>query len=1744
MPRRRRRLGGLHVAAHDRGARRRRAHVRGPRDRPGRQRRPDAGVAHASRSTPPRRRRRSTRGPAGPTQRHDADASRSRADEAGSTFECRVDGGAWAPARRRSTTAALADGAHTLRGPRHRRGRQHRRRPRPARTFTVDTAAPQTDDRQRPVRPDQRRHADLRASPPTSRARRSSAASTAAPGPPARSPHTTARARPTARTRFEVRATDAAGNVDPTPASRAPSRSTRPPPHDDDRQPARPARRNDTTPTFDVLRRRGRRDLRVPRRRRRASRPARSPHTTAALGRRRAHASRSAPPTPPATPTRRRPAARFTVDTDARRRRRSTAGPTGPTNDTTPTFELLRRRGRLDASSAASTAARWAPARRRTRPPALADGAHTLRGPRDRRRPATPTRRPRRARSRSTPAAPADDDRQRPGRARRNDTTPTFAFSADEAGATLRVPRRRRRLAPPARRPHTTAALGRRRAHASRSAPPTPPATPTPRRPARTLHGRHGAARRRRSTAGPAGRDRTTRRRPSSFSADEAGSTLRVPRRRRRLDGAARRRSTTAALADGAHTLRGPRHRRRPATPTPTPGSAHASRSTPTAPRDDDRQRARPARRNDTTPSFDVLRRRGRRDLRVPRRRRRLRGLHDRRTRPPALADGAHTLRGARDRRRPATPTPTPATAHVHGRHRPRRRRRSTAARPARRTTPTPDASRSPPTRPARRFECRVDGGACAPCTLAAHDRRAGRRRAHASRSAPPTPAGNTDADPGDAAAFTVDTAAPRDDDRQRARPGPTTDTHADASRSPPTRPASTLRVPRRRRRVRALHARRTRPRALADGAHTLRGPRHRRRPATPTPTPGQPHVHGRHHGAADDDRLPARPARPTTRRRRFAFSADEAGSTFECRVDGGALGALHLAAHDRRAGRRRAHVRGPRDRRRRQRRRRRPATRTLHGRHRARRRHDDRQRARRARPTTPRRRFAFSSDEPGSTFECRVDGGALAPCTSPHTTAALADGAHTFEVRATDAGRQRRRRRPRAARFTSTPPRRETTIDAGPRRRTTSDTTPTFALLRRRGRLDLRVPRRRRRLVAAAPRRTRRPRSADGAHTFEVRATDAAGNVDADAGEPQRSRSTPRAAAETTITAGPAGPTTRHARRPSRSPPTSRARRSSAASTAAAWAPCTSPHTTAALTDGAHTLRGPRHRRGRQRRRDARPSRTFTVDTARAAETTITSGPPRPDERHHADASTFTADEPGATFECRVDGGALRPCTSPHTTAAADRRRRTRFEVRAIDAAGNTDPTPASAQLHASTPPRPRRRSTAGPAAARRPTRRRRFDFSASETGVDLRVPRRRRPPSPAAPRRTRPPRSTTARTPSRSAPPTRPATSTPPPPAARSRSTRSHPTRRRRDHDHRRPTGPTSDTTPDLRRSPPSEPGSTLRVPRRRRPPSPPARRRTRPRRSADGTHTFEVRAIDAAGNTDATPRQPHLHGRHRRARHDDRPPAPPASTTDTTPTFEFTADEPGASFECRVDGGAFAPCTSPHTTAALGRRHAHLRGARDRRGRQHRPDARPAAPSPSTPRAPADDDRLPARRGPTDRRARPTFEFSADEPGSTLRVPRRRRRLRAPARRRRPPPRSRDGAHTFEVRATDAAGNTDATPASRAASPSTPHAPRDDDRQRPGRPDERHDADVRLLRRARPARPSSAASTAAPGRRCTSPHTTAALADGAHSFEVRATDAAGNVDPTPAARTFTVDTAAPETTITAGPGAETTT
>jgi uncharacterized delta-60 repeat protein len=57
-----------------------------------------------------------------------------------------------------------------------------------------------------------------------------------------------------------------------------------------------------------------------------------------------------------------------------------------------------------------------------------------------------------------------------------------------------------------------------------------------------------------------------------------------------------------------------------------------------------------------------------------------------------------------------------------------------------------------------------------------------------------------------------------------------------------------------------------------------------------------------------------------------------------------------------------------------------------------------------------------------------------------------------------------------------------------------------------------------------------------------------------------------------------------------------------------------------------------------------------------------------------------FRSPETGVTFACRVDQGSPKPCNSPRSVPLSLGRHR--FAVRAIDAAGNVDPTPAVGRI------------------------------------------------------------------------------------------------------------------------------------------------------------------------------------------------------------------------------------------------------------------------------------------------------------------------------------------------------------------------------------------------------------------------------------------------------------------------------
>lgn len=136
---------------------------------------------------------------------------------------------------------------------------------------------------------------------------------------------------------------------------------------------------------------------------------------------------------------------------------------------------------------------------------------------------------------------------------------------------------------------------------------------------------------------------------------------------------------------------------------------------------------------------------------------------------------------------------------------------------------------------------------------------------------------------------------------------------------------------------------------------------------------------------------------------------------------------------------------------------------------------------------------FSFNSNEAGSTFQCRIDGGSFAPCSSPRTTAPLSDGAHTFAVRAIDAA-DNVDPTPATRTFTvdATPP--NTTITSGPSGSTT-DNTPTFGFRSTEpGTFQCKIDGGS--FSSCTSPKTTSPLSAGG-HTFSVRAIDNAGHID-----------------------------------------------------------------------------------------------------------------------------------------------------------------------------------------------------------------------------------------------------------------------------------------------------------------------------------------------------------------------------------------------------------------------------------------------------------------------------------------------------------------------------------------------------------------------------------------------------------------------------------------------------------------------
>ncbi|MBA3395623.1 MAG: hypothetical protein H0T89_23470 [Deltaproteobacteria bacterium] len=298
------------------------------------------------------------------------------------------------------------------------------------------------------------------------------------------------------------------------------------------------------------------------------------------------------------------------------------------------------------------------------------------------------------------------------------------------------------------------------------------------------------------------------------------------------------------------------------------------------------------------------------------------------------------------------------------------------------------------------------------------------------------------------------------------------------------------------------------------------------------------------------------------------------------------------------------------------------------------------------------------------------------------------------------------------------------------------------------------------------------------------------------------------------------------------------------------------------------------------------------------------------------------------------------------------------------------------------------------------------------------------------------------------------------------------------------------------------------------------------------ADGDHTFAVAAA-LNQNVDETPA---MHAWHI----DTAVPettivsGPPSLDNSLAPELAFTGTDnrdEAVTFECALDGAAFAACTSPHTLTVVDGAHSFLVRAKDAAGN--------IDPSPAdhawTIDATAPDTAIilgpPAgtTSGPTGELtfsspdATATFECSLDGAAFTA--------CTSPFAFTLP-----DGVHTFAVRAKDPLGILDPSPATRTwtvdATPppvtitTTPNDPSNVTTPMFGFTST--DATATFACQVDGVTTFTA---------CTSPFTSPALTDGSRTFRVRATDPFGNTG-APATFTWLIDTVAPTVTLTAQP------
>ena len=315
---------------------------------------------------------------------------------------------------------------------------------------------------------------------------------------------------------------------------------------------------------------------------------------------------------------------------------------------------------------------------------------------------------------------------------------------------------------------------------------------------------------------------------------------------------------------------------------------------------------------------------------------------------------------------------------------------------------------------------------------------------------------------------------------------------------------------------------------------------------------------------------------------------------------------------------------------------------------------------------------FNFTSNETGATFECQLDGQTFSTCASPQVyPGPLADGPHTFRVRATDqAGNRDLTEASRAWTIDTVAP---TLTINGPA--VTNSRTPSFTFSSQDGGTSFECR------LDSAPAFTACtspytipaiPSLADGAHTLRVQVRDVAGNLSAPA---THSFSIDATLPIARIDSGPASITNStsatftFSTTNETTPVTFECKLD-----AADYAPCSSPQAYATLSNGSHTFR--------IRATDSAGnlgtpvSQTWAVNTT-LPQTTIDTAPPQATNSTAARFTFSSPNEPGANFMCSVDGLPYVACNSPkdytHLTPGDHV-----FGVKAINSAGTEDPDPA----------------------------------------------------------------------------------------------------------------------------------------------------------------------------------------------------------------------------------------------------------------------------------------------------------------------------------------------------------------------------------------------------------------------------------------------------------------------------------